>query len=329
MTLLAGDVGGTNTRLLLVEYTGGVVNVLFEKDYASLAYVDFYEILRQFLQESNCPHQVDAACFGVAGPVKDNMARVTNLPWEIKTKDLCELLGTSTVSLINDFVAVSHGISVLKDQDVINIQRVNQSAAVNSHPTSVIMGAGTGLGVACRIWVHDHYHIVSSETGHTDFAPSTQLQTELLNWLQKTHTHVSLESLLSGRGFETIYSFLRDIKSISESLLIRESINAGNPAKVITDAALLQDDELCVATVELFVQIYGSAAGNAALHYYPVDEVLIAGGIAPKIKALLHSPLFIDAFNQKGLMTSNMQKIAIKLITQDRLGLHGALSTLY
>jgi len=329
MTLIAGDVGGTNIRLILVEYAGGVVNVLFEKDYASLDYVDFYEILRKFLQESNCQHPVDAACFGVAGPVKDNEARVTNLPWEIKSKDLCGILNTSKVSLINDFVAVSHGISVLKDQDVISIQSGNQPAAENGHQTSVIIGAGTGLGVACRIWVKDHYHIVSSETGHTDFAPATQLQTELLYWLQKTHAHVSLESLLSGRGFQTIYSFLRDVKDIPESLPIRESIIAGNPAKVITDAALLRDDELCIATVKQFVQIYGSAAGNVALHYYPVDEVLIAGGIAPKIQALIHSPLFIDAFTQKGLMTSNMEKIAIKLITQDRLGLYGALSTLY
>ena len=329
MILLAGDIGGTNTRLLLVEYKASVSNVLFEKDYVSADYSDFYVLLNRFLEETGCLPVIDAACFAVAGPVRNNEARVTNLPWIIKAQDIKDTFKISNVSVINDFVAVSLGVSVLEDKYVETIQHGTYSVKNIIHPTSVIIGAGTGLGVACRIWVNDHYHIISSEIGHTNFSPSTLMQTELLIWLQQTQTQVSLESVLSGRAFETLYTFLRDIKKIPESSQIRESIETGHPAKVITDAALLRDDELSVMTVELFVEIYGSAAGNSALNYYPVDEVLIAGGIAPKIKDLICSPLFINAFNQKGLMAANMQKIAVRLITQDRLGLHGALSAMY
>jgi len=329
MILLAGDIGGTNTRLLLAEYKASVSSILFEKDYVSADFSDFYALLKRFLEEANGVYAIAAACFGVAGPVSNNEARVTNLPWIIKAQDIKDALKITNVSLINDFVAVSQGVSVLEDKDVETIQYGIYSENKIIHPTSVIIGAGTGLGVACRTWANDHYHIISSETGHTNFSPSTLLQTELLLWLQQTQVQVSLESILSGRGFKTLYTFLRDIKKIPESMQIKESIKIGHPAQVITDAALLRDDELSVMTVELFVEIYGSAAGNSALNYYPVDEVLIAGGIAPKIKDLICSSLFINAFNQKGLMTANMQKIAIRLITQDRLGLHGALSTLY
>jgi len=329
MILLAGDIGGTNTRLLLVDYNGSVTKFLFEKDYISAEFSDFYKILEMFLEDSNGSYSIDAACFGVAGPVSNNEARITNLPWIIKAQSLREILNISNVAVINDFVAVSQGISVLDDKDVEVVQHGSYSEKTNIHPTSVIIGAGTGLGVACRTWVNDHYHIISSETGHTNFPPSTQLQTELLLWLQQTRSQVSLESLLSGRGFETLYTFLRDIKKIPESSLIRESLRKGDPAKIITDAALLHNDELCVKAVEIFVQIYGAAAGNAALSYYPVEEVLIAGGIAPKIKDYVHTSLFIDAFNQKDLMAFNMQKVTIKLITQDRIGLYGALSTMY
>ena len=327
--LLAGDVGGTNTRLLLTEYAGEVSKVIFENDYASLEYAEFYDVLERFLQDSACSLPIDAACFGVAGPVKDNESSVTNLPWVIKAKKICDILNTSAVTLINDFVAVSYGVSVLEAKDVIDIQCAGTPTDANSHPTSVLIGAGTGLGVSCRLWANDHYQIISSEAGHTNFSPATHLQTELLMWLQKTYSYVSLESILSGRGFETIYTFLRDVKKIPESSVVRESMNSGNPAKIITDAALTHKDELCDKTLELFIQIYGSAAGNSALNYYSVDEVFIAGGIAPKIKQQINSRLFIDAFNQKGLMTSNMKKINIKLIMQDKVGLYGALSILY
>lgn len=329
MILLAGDVGGTNTRLLLAERIAAVTKVLFEKDYSSLDYADFYSVLRKFLRDSNVALPIDGACIGLAGPVEGETASVTNLPWVIEKQKLSDLLITPNVALMNDFVAVSHGVSLLEENDFITIQHGTKPRDRDHRLNSVIIGAGTGLGVSCKTWVDNHYHIVSSETGHTDFSPANELQAELLIWLQKKYAQVNLESLLSGRGFKTIYEFLRDVKNIPESYAIKAAIDSGNVAKTITDNALQHSDELCEKTLDCFVQIYGTAAGNAALNYYPVDEVYIAGGIAPKIKEKINSSLFLDAFNQKGLMTSNMKKISIKLITQDRVGLYGALSTLY
>jgi len=326
MIILAGDIGGTNTRLLLAESNGAGINVLYRKDYASQEYADFYEVLLKFIEETNNLLLIDAVCIGVAGPVTGNQVSVTNLPWVIKEKIISDVLKAPNVKLINDFFAVSYGVGNLSEKDFILIQQGMQRSDEHVPLSSVVIGAGTGLGVSCRFWANDRYHIISSEMGHIGFAPENELQSRLLIWLQQKFTHVSLEELLSGRGFEVIYRFLHQETGIKESKEIREQFTRQNIAQVISNAALANSDELCVRTLQCFVEIYGAAAGNAALSYYPVGEVYIAGGIAPIIREKIQSSLFIEAFNGKAMMSSNMKKIAIKLIVQEDIGLYGALA---
>lgn len=323
MIFLAADVGGTNTRLILADYSGAHRTTLYEKKYPSEQYYDFYEIVALFLKESNITAPLDAACIAVAGPVKNAEASVTNLPWNITEKALKKILQTQKVKLINDFAAVSYGVSELKGDEVEIIQQ--GKPAFESNPSAVIIGAGTGLGVSHRVWIHDRYHVLTSEAGHTAFAPQDKLQTRLLNYMQKESAYVSLENVLSGRGFQHIYHFLQHELSLDESAEIKHLFEQQDPAQVITQAAMLKKDELCEKTVELFISIYGAAAGNAALYYYPVDEVYIAGGIAPKINLSLNSETFVSALTTKGLMSENMQILSVKLINQDAVGLSGAL----
>ncbi|MEJ2141296.1 MAG: glucokinase, partial [Gammaproteobacteria bacterium] len=138
--------------------------------------------------------------------------------------------------------------------------------------------------------------------------------------------HVSLETVLSGGGLYKIYQFLRDTNQYSESFVVKNEMLNNDPAQIITEHALANEDELCSKTLDLFISIYGSIAGDIALHYYPVDELLIAGGIAPRLKNKIASQEFINAFLNKGLMSENMQKITVKLILNDKVGLYGALS---
>jgi glucokinase len=182
------------------------------------------------------------------------------------------------------------------------------------------------LGVAHRVWKEDHYLAFSSEAGHAGFAPANQQQTKLLAWLQQQHKHISLEMLLSGRGLPLIYQFFHEVEGIPVSSSVESEMQNNDPAQVITEKALSAKDELSDKTLSCFVEIYGAAAGNVALHYYPVSEVFIAGGIAPKIKDQLLSRGFLEAFTNKGLMATNMEKITIKLIVEEKVGLYGALA---
>jgi len=324
--ILAGDIGGTNTRLIAEEINSDGRRILAEKIYYSADSSDLIPVINIFLSEHDISEPVYAACFAVAGPVVAGSASVTNLPWVISEDVLAKALDTPRIKLINDFVAISYGIPELDDTDLLLIRQGEVSNDMPANHDAVIIGAGTGLGASHLVWQSDHYQPYASEAGHAGFAPENTLQSELLAWLQKQYKHVSLETLLSGKGLITIYHFLRDVVGLSESLLIKEEMQETDPAQVITAYALSGSDELCQKTLDCFVEIYGAAAGNIALHYYPVGELYIAGGIAGKIKDKILSRNFIDAFLSKGAMSSNMEKITLKLIMQAKVGLYGALS---
>lgn len=326
MRIIAGDIGGTNTRLVFAENNASTRRVLVEKHYPSAEFNDFVEVLKLFLSEHDISLPVDAACFAIAGPVESAVVSVTNLPWVIHQTQLCELLQTPNVALINDFVAVAYGIPGLDETDFLLLQQGLAAEEKAINPDAAVVGAGTGLGVAHLVWQKDHYKPYSSEAGHVGFAPENVLQTELLSWMQQKHDHVSLEWLLSGKGLVTIYHFLHQVTGLQESPDIYEAMQDTDPARAISEFAYRQKDELCQTTLEMFIDIYGAAAGNAALHYYPIGVLYIAGGIAAKIKDSMVDGRFTAAFNNKGAMSSVMQKIAIKLIKQDKVGLHGALS---
>jgi len=326
MLVLVGDIGGTQSRLLLADVNGSDWELVTEQTYFSAEYQNLIHVIQTFLQQNNIISPIDAACFAVAGPVKSRSVSITNLPWIVNEKELSDMLYTPRVKLINDFIAVAYGVSELQDKDVLLLQQGRLEQNKNVSADAVVIGAGTGLGMAHLAWLNDHYEAFSSEVGHTGFAPENKQQTELLTWLQNVHSHVSLEMVLSGRGIVNIYHFLHQECGITQSPKIKQAMLESDPAQVISEAALSGKDELCQKTLNCFVDIYGSAAGNAALIYYPVSHVYIAGGIAAKIKDQIIGRRFIDAFTNKGLMSANMEKITIKLITEEKVGLYGALS---
>jgi len=328
MNILVGDIGGTNTRLLFaIINEAGDWTSLNEKNYDSQSFTDFTEVLEKFIAEHHIISPIDAACFAIAGPVKDGTVAVTNLPWVINETQLEKILCTPQVKIINDFLAIAFGITELREEDMVVIQTGTHSD-YGVIADAAVIGAGTGLGAAHLTYIDGNYHAFSSEVGHTGFAPENKLQTLLLLWMLKKQSHVSLEMLLSGKGIVNIYQFLMLEQGVSESLHIADEMSKNDPAQVISNHALSGDDELCVETLDLFISIYGAAAGNLALNYYPVNEIYIAGGIAIKIKDKLIAPSFINAFDNKGLLTSGMKKITVKLIVQEKIGLLGAIAKL-
>ena len=323
--LLVGDIGGTNTRFVVADSVAKEINLLFEKTYPSAEFDSFDQVVGQFFSEHDIGSGIDTACFAIAGPVESGVADVTNLPWVINEHELRERLQIGRVNLINDFVAVAYGIFELKDNDLIVLQQGAAKEEKLLSRDAAIIGAGTGLGVSHLIWQDHRYRPFSSEAGHVGFSPENRLQCELLAWMQKKHSHVSLEMLLSGPGLVSIYHFFSEVVGLAESSTAKKAMQEMDPAVVITELAE-RGDNLCQQVLNCFIDIYGAAAGNVALHYYPIKEIYIAGGIAAKIKEKMLNGRFIDAFVAKGVMRTLLEKVAIKLVIQEKVGLLGALA---
>ena len=323
--VLAADIGGTHTRLCIVQHEGGSARIVAEQTYASAAYSRFADVLREFLPGA-AGNTIAAACFAVAGPVRETATgqavKITNLPWNISARDLEREFGFPKVRLINDFQAIGYGIEALKESDFAVLEMGNP---VRHGPRAVI-GAGTGLGQAILVWQRDHYEPVATEGGHADFGPTDELQIELARYLIKECGRASYERILSGPGLARLYAFLRARGSTPESRTLAEAIVAGDPAAAITQAALEHNDALANQALDLFVRIYGAQAGNLALTIGATGGVYIAGGIAPKIIAKLKDSAFLDAFRSKGNMSAYVANIPVRVVMNPKVGLIGAVA---
>ena len=327
MRLLAGDIGGTNTRLVYVQDDCSPP-VRHEKTYASADYASLLAVIEDFLALYDIQRPLDSVCLAVAGPVISGCASLTNLPWRIAEQELVVLLQTEHACLINDLVAVGHAIPDLQDDSVVVVQQGEggtKEVAVNE---AVVIGVGTGLGAAHLVSVDGQNHVFSSEAGHAAFSPTNEMQEKLLGWLHQQHPHVSVEMVLSGRGIYTLYQFFRDEIGMPESSAIKAALQHGDPAQTIGEHAVAGDDPLCEQAMSCFIDIYASVIGDITLHYYPVDAVYLAGGIAPKIQSLLLSrgSGFSRCFTNKGPMYENLQALPVRLIVDASPGLDGAIN---
>ncbi|WP_293157364.1 MULTISPECIES: glucokinase [unclassified Microcoleus] len=336
--LLAGDIGGTKTILRLVERTAdGAMNALYEFRYPSGEFPDLVPIVQQFLTEAatklDLAPQPEKACFAIAGPVVNNSAKLTNLPWLLDAKRLEEELGISRVSLINDFVAVGYGVCGLEATDIHTLQVGKPS----QHDPIAVIGAGTGLGHCFAIPEANGIRVFSSEGGHGDFAPRSELEFELLKYLLAKHDiqRISIERVVSGQGIVSIYQFLRDRKFAAESAEVGEAIaqweseigkseKTVDPGAIIAAAALQKCDQLSEQTMQMFVEAYGAVAGNMAVSLLPYGGLYVAGGIAAKILPLILEGSFMRAFTHKGRMDSLLEMIPVRLVLNGNVGLIGA-----
>lgn len=324
--ILAGDIGGTNSRLALVEQSDKSRQVIDEENFLSADYDGLIPVIDAFLSRQGKTVAIDAVCLAIAGPVVSGVATVTNLPWKITEAELSEHLQTPRVKLINDFVAAAYGVAECPKSEMLLLQPGDVLENEQAYSDAVVVGAGTGFGAAHLVYIDGYYKVYPSETGHRGFSPGSPIQIRLLEWLQKKHSHVYLELILSGSGLARIYQFLHEEIGLSESEMVNKSMQTTDPAKVIVDNALSSSDKLCQKTLELFVDIYGSEAGNTALNYYPMQELYLAGGIAPKIRDKICEGSFLKAFRDKGSMSDNLKKMTIRIVMQEKMGLYGAMS---
>jgi len=319
--LLAGDIGGTRTRLALYDESTGALRRVASTQYESRSASTFEEIVARFLHESGNP-ETTAACFGVAGAVVGGKVRTTNLPWQVSEAGLAERLNIPRVRLLNDLEAAAHGVVAITDPTSLVV--LQPGSPPDERRALALVSAGTGLGVALMWWNGHEYHVAPSEGGHCDFAPQDEVEDALLVWLRDQFGHVSYERIVSGPGLVNLYRFLRAYRKIPEPGWLTTRIGFGDPAPVIAEAALEHSDPVCDETLTRFVRIYGAAAGNYALTSLAVDGVFLGGGIAPKILSRLRDGTFLDAFAAKGRFAEAMRKMPIHVVMAPDVALLGA-----
>lgn len=320
MKVLAGDVGGTNTRLAICEVKEDQLIRLAEDVQPSGRFKTFKEIVRAFAVDHQA--EVRAVCFGLPGPVRGRRAQLTNLPWAVDADELERELGLPSVSIINDLVANAYGLATL-DQDDFQVVR---EGVADPNGNAGLISAGTGLGEAGMHRIGGVFHPFATEGGHTDFAPANDLEIDLLRFLQARYEgHVSWERVVSGPAIAVLYEFLLERDPSRQPGWLRDELaEASDPTSVIAKAASQGRCDLAREALDLFLALYGAEAGNFALKVFATGGIYLGGGIAPKLAGLFAESPFLARFDDKGRLRRLVEQMPVRIVLNDKAALQGA-----
>ncbi|HLW47976.1 MAG TPA: glucokinase [bacterium] len=329
--LLVGDAGGTKTRLALYEPPARArarsgplrrtpVRLIEPASFPSASFETFEGIAGQYLRDTRA--RPVRAVFGVAGPVVDGRAEITNLPWRLSESTLRRALRVKSVRLLNDLVATAWAVPGLRARDTHVVNR----GVARRGGTIAVIAPGTGLGEAFLAWDGTEYRAYGSEGGHSDFAPPSELAGDLLAFVRRTRAHVSIEWVCSGMGIPHLYAFLKARHTPEPAWFAEQVAAAADPAPVIFNAALDRSRPcpIAAATLDLFLEILGAESGNLAVKVLATGGVYLAGGIPPKIAGALADGRFMRAFTRKGRLADLLTRIPVRLVIHPEPALVGA-----
>jgi glucokinase len=317
-TILAGDIGGTKTRLGLFKagQNRHILNVM--ETYASQEYKSLETIIKDFLHKY--PVNIRSACFGVAGPVLNGKCRITNLTWTISASRIKNRFSFSEVRLINDLTATALSIPALSSRELHPLNRVRLKQRSNIG----LVAPGTGLGQALLIHYKGEYVPVSSEGGHVDYAPTNDMEVELWRFLGQRYGHASVERVLSGPGLHDIFLWLKNSGRYKEPAWLVQEFRKTDPVRVISQTALAHKAPICGKALEIYISIMGAVSGNLALTAMTTGGMYLGGGIPPKILPALKGGIFMASFVDKGRFRHILEKIPVRVIMNDQAALLGA-----
>lgn len=320
MRVLAGDIGGTNARLAIVEVGATGMRVIHKRRLPSRDFPALAPMVRAFLAEvGTTPSR---ACFGIACPIVDGRCRPTNLAWSVDLETLPAEIGIPHATIINDLAAVGYGLAHLNADDLVTIQ----DGVPDERGVIAIIAAGTGLGHAFLTWDGDEYRVHHSEGGHASFSARTDVEWELVRSLAQRFGPVSWEHVVSGPGLVRIYRHLAAEAPAADRSRLEAEMESEDPAAVISRHALAGSDPYCVRALDTFVSAYGAQAGNLALTLMATGGVYVAGGIAPRIVPKLTDGRFMSAFRDKGKLPLFLARVPVRVIVNRGVGLMGAAS---
>lgn len=302
--ILVGDIGGTKTLLGVAR--GG--KLVLDRRYTNADFPDFAAVLDAFLADSGTvPATLRGGCLAVAGPVADDgrSAQLTNLPWHIDCDDLSRRFGLPALRLANDFAAAALGAVTAAGNNLITLQAGEPLA----DSPRLVVGAGTGLGMAIVLPRGNGWQVIAGEGGHVAFAPADGRQLDLWTFLARRHGRVTWERVVSGPGLGAIHEFLAGIALPSEDIARRATDDPHGTER---------------QSLDLFLAAYGAFAGDMALACLARGGVFLAGGIAARLLPLLPQSGLLAAFNAKAEHAAIAARMPLHVATDPLLGLHGA-----
>ena len=315
--ILAGDIGGTKTSLGLFEPDRVRPTRLHTETFTTLDHPGLPAMIEAFLASQSATPRIERAAFGVAGPVINQVAEMTNVPWRVDAAELQRIFKFRHVRLLNDLEAMAYAVPVLIPSELRQLKRGDQRAEGNI----ALIAAGTGLGTSLLHWVDGRYVPVASEGGHTDFAARTPREIELVGYLTERYGRAEIEHVLSGPGLLNLSDFTHGGKQCPALDSGEEAPDV--PAEV-SRSALAGECPCCVEALDLFVSAYGAVAGNFALTAVTRGGVFLGGGIAPRILPALERDLFRNAFVAKDPMRPLLEAMPVHVILNADAGLLGA-----
>lgn len=313
-SILVADIGGTNARFGLVaidgtrssppDYTAQHQHSLKCADYPDLA-----SMVRDYARVADTTLPA-FACFAIAGPIHDGRVRMTNLDWEFSIEQLRQELGMEALDVINDFAALAYATPHLRGE---MIKPLHEASHEPDSPI-LVLGPGTGFGMAALVPFKERWKIVPTEGGHTNFAPGNAREIAILEYMMRQQDHVSVETLLCGQGLVRIYQAMAFIE--------------GKPAQDYKPADINEkgqsgEDPLCRASIEQFCSMLGSAVGDRALCLGAQGGVFLGGGIVPKIADFIPGTDLVERYCHKGPMSNYVRQIPLTMIMNDKAALVG------
>lgn len=310
---LVADIGATNARFAVFE-SGECTRPIHHATLPAISYDNLTQAVTVFLEQIGAPC-FKGACIAIAGPVHEDTFSLANNHWHVSKQDVQAVL-SCTVLWINDFAAQAWGINSLARKDTIVIKQ----GIINPTENKLVIGPGSGLGVAGVISNNGTQTVVVGEGGHASFAPGNEQEIEVLRYLLTKYEHVSVERLASGSGIPVLYNALAHVHNLPVK---------HHSAAQIADDALSTSDPLSVQTMDVFFGILGQAVASAALQMGALGGVYLVGGVLPKLSAQLQSSQFEQRFLCRGRLTSYLEGISIYLSLNQNLGLEGAVLALH
>lgn len=315
--ILAGDIGGTNTRL-----------GIFDDALTPLAPIQKFptgqgrELEAQMRQVmASCARPVEIACLAIAGPVIDGVCRSTNIGRDYVAEEIRQTMKLRSLTLINDLVANASGIEMLKDDELVTLLPGEERAG-----TRAVVSPGTGLGEGLLIWDGHQHRAYPSEGGHSRFAPTNDTEFGLLQFLRARLGDVIVEHVVSGRGIEYIFDYLcstgrSPAKEVAEQIV---QLPQGKRVATISAAGLAGKCDLCVEAMRVYTRVLAIECASMAVKAFAVGGVFVGGGIPPRIMPLLQSELFREAFLSHITMGKFLKTLPVRAILNDDTALEGA-----
>lgn len=317
MAILCGDIGGTNTRLAILEPALPRPRIVFSQTLPSGTFPTFEEAVEAFLDGAGRP-KIGQAGFGIAGPVIGRRCQATNLPWVVDAAALELRFGLGRAVLLNDLEALAHGIPALGAEDFEVLHEGEEQPG-----NRALIAAGTGLGQAGLYFDGERHRPYATEGGHADLAPRDAAEIEVLRFLLRRHARVSAERVVSGPGLAALYDFVLEKNGASPAPEIAAAAE-GERSAAISRAGLTGSCPQAAEALNLFVGFFGGEAGNLALKAMSRGGFYLGGGIAPKILPKLRGGAFREAFCAKGRMRPLLEAMPLKVILSDDTAIFGA-----